>query len=56
MKTDYIKTDKHEIRYVKSQKFGWVSVQFGDRDWIYSVSEAVMYKRMTMEDALSLCK
>ena len=54
MKTEIIKTNPNEIRYVKSQKRGWVAINKNDRDWLYSVSEEVMYKRMIGEDSGNL--
>ena len=35
-----------EIRFVKSQKKGWVAIVQGDRDWDSGISEDEMFKKL----------
>ena len=35
-----------EIRFVKSQKKGWVAITKGDRDWNSGISEAEMFEKL----------
>ena len=47
-----------EIRFIKSQKKGWVAITKGDRDWDAGISEDEMFNiqvneaehRMVMQD------
>lgn len=41
--------NKTEIRFVKSQKKGWVAITKGDRDWDSGISEDEMMNRLINE-------
>ena len=41
--------NKTEIRFVKSQKKGWVAITKGDRDWNSSISEDEMMNHLINE-------
>jgi len=38
-----------EVRFVKSQKKGWVAITKGDRDWESGISEDEMMNRLINE-------
>ena len=38
-----------EVRFVKSQKKGWVAITKGDRDWNSSISEDEMMNHLINE-------
>jgi|TARA_B110000285_G_scaffold225626_1_gene284156 hypothetical protein len=39
---------KKEVKYIESQKYGWVAITEEDRDWHYGVTEKVMVEQMIL--------
>ena len=41
--------ENKEVRYVDSQKYGWVAIKEGDRDWDFGVTEKIMVEQMVFQ-------
>ena len=41
--------ENKEVRYVDSQKYGWVAITEGDRDWDFGVTEKIMVEQMVFQ-------
>lgn len=50
--TEKILKELCEVRFVKSQKKGWVAITKGDRDWDSGISEDEMMNRLINEAEL----
>ena len=50
--TEKILKELCEVRFVKSQKKGWVAITKGDRDWDSVISEDEMMNRLINEAEL----
>lgn len=43
------KIDGKPVRYIESQKYGWMAITEEDRDWHFGVIEKVMVEQMIVD-------